>query len=69
MHLGTSWQPLESLALYKRWVQFSVQNKAATFIVVSSVWDPDPQDPHVFGPPGSGSISQRYPDPDTSLFL
>ncbi len=25
-----------------------------------SVGDPDPQDPHVFGPPGSGSISQRY---------
>jgi hypothetical protein len=24
------------------------------------VGDPDPQDPHVFGPPGSGSISQRY---------
>ncbi len=22
--------------------------------------DQDPQDPHVFGPPGSGSISQRY---------
>jgi|LakMenE01Jun11ns_1017448.scaffolds.fasta_scaffold8607414_1 hypothetical protein len=22
--------------------------------------DPDPLDPHVFGPPGSGSISQRY---------
>jgi hypothetical protein len=22
--------------------------------------DPDPPDPHVFGPPGSGSISQRY---------
>jgi len=22
--------------------------------------DPDPQDPHVFGPPGSRSISQRY---------
>jgi hypothetical protein len=21
--------------------------------------DPDPQDPHVFGTPGSGSISQR----------
>jgi hypothetical protein len=21
---------------------------------------PDPQDPNVFGPPGSGSISQRY---------
>jgi hypothetical protein len=26
----------------------------------SSVPDPDPPDPHVFGPPGSGSISQRY---------
>ncbi len=22
--------------------------------------DPDPTDPHIFGPPGSGSISQRY---------
>jgi hypothetical protein len=27
--------------------------------VMSSVTDPDP-DPRVFGPPGSGSISQRY---------
>jgi hypothetical protein len=26
----------------------------------NSVGNPDPQDPHVFGPPGSGSISQRY---------
>ncbi len=27
----------------------------------SSVADPDPNpDPHVFGPPGSGSTSQRY---------
>ncbi len=26
----------------------------------NSVADPDPPDPHVFGPPGSGSISQRY---------
>jgi hypothetical protein len=25
-----------------------------------SVADPDPSDPCVFGPPGSGSISQRY---------
>jgi hypothetical protein len=25
-----------------------------------SVPDPDPPDPHVFGPPGSGSTSQRY---------
>jgi hypothetical protein len=28
--------------------------------VISSVGDPDPQEPHVFGPPVSGSISQRY---------
>jgi hypothetical protein len=26
----------------------------------SSVADPDPPDPRVFGPSGSGSISQRY---------
>jgi hypothetical protein len=25
-----------------------------------SIGDPDPQDPHVIGPPGSGSIRQRY---------
>jgi hypothetical protein len=25
-----------------------------------SVGDLDPQDPHVFGPPGSGSISYKY---------
>jgi hypothetical protein len=33
--------------------------------------DPDPPDPHDFGPPGSGSgaISHRYlaPDPDPSI--
>ncbi len=28
--------------------------------LVLSVADPDPSDPYVFGPPGSGSISQRY---------
>jgi hypothetical protein len=28
--------------------------------VSGSVRDPDPQDPHVFGPPGSRSIIQRY---------
>jgi hypothetical protein len=33
------------------------------------VGDPDPQDPRVLWPPGSGSISQRYgSDPDPSLF-
>jgi hypothetical protein len=38
-------------------------------VVHSSVTVGDP-DPHVFGPPGSGSISQRYgtdPTPDPSL--
>jgi hypothetical protein len=29
------------------------------FVVLCSVPDPE-ADPHVFGPPGSGSISQRY---------
>jgi hypothetical protein len=39
---------------------------------LNSVGDPDPQDPHVFGPPGSASIIQRYgsgsPAQDPSLF-
>jgi hypothetical protein len=30
------------------------------FIHITSVADPDPPNPHVFGPPGSGSTSQRY---------
>jgi hypothetical protein len=33
-----------------------------------SVGEPDPQDPHVFGPPGSGSLVRGTdPDPDPSL--
>jgi hypothetical protein len=28
-------------------------------VEINSVGDPDPQDPHVFRPPGSGSIIQR----------
>jgi hypothetical protein len=36
-----------------------------------SVGDPDPQDLHVYGPPGSGSISQSYgsgdPDPHQNV--
>ncbi len=39
---------------------------------VSSVADPDPSDPYVFGPPGSGSgsgsISQRGMDPGSGYF-
>jgi hypothetical protein len=36
--------------------------RTATFCLSGSVADsnPDPPDPHVFGPPGSGYISQRY---------
>jgi hypothetical protein len=30
------------------------------YIHLISVADPDPSDPYVFRPPGSGSISQRY---------
>ena len=29
---------------------------------VTSVADPDPPDPHVFGPPGSGSTSKKSLD-------
>ena len=36
----------------------SVQHPDLRFL--TSVADPDPSDPYVFGPPGSGSISQRY---------
>jgi hypothetical protein len=38
------------------------QHWVGTNIEISSVADPDPPDPNVFGPPGSGSgsISQRY---------
>ncbi len=30
------------------------------FSVVDSIGDPDPQDPHVFGPSGSGSIVREH---------
>jgi hypothetical protein len=40
----------------------SKSNARGCFLPVGSVADPDPPDPHVFGPPGygSGCISQRY---------
>jgi hypothetical protein len=34
-----------------------------------SVADPDTSDPYVFGPPGSGSISQRCMDPDPDPYV
>ncbi len=42
------------------WVNAVQDQKNEVPIVSFSVADPDPQDPHVFGPPGSGSTSQRY---------
>jgi hypothetical protein len=40
------------------------------FLVASSVADPDPPDPHVFGPPGSGSTSlSNGSDPDPSISM
>jgi hypothetical protein len=39
----------------------------AFFNPVGSVGDPDPQDPYVFGPPGSGSLVRGTDaDPDHS---
>ncbi len=38
---------------------FRLKKAGSTTGVKISVADPDPPDPHVFGPPGSGSISQR----------
>jgi hypothetical protein len=38
----------------------SVKNTPLFCTVLPSVPDPDPPDPHVFEPPGSRSICQRY---------
>jgi hypothetical protein len=40
-------------------IPFLTSSIKVTIRASSSVMDPDPQDPNVFGPPGSGSISQR----------
>jgi hypothetical protein len=44
---------------FKFWIRY---RSCLSGLQSSSVADPDPPDPHVFGPPGSGSgsISQRY---------
>ncbi len=34
--------------------------RTSSLTALASVPYPDPPDPHVFGPSGSGSISQRY---------
>ncbi len=40
-------------------VQAMMTNVGPRLPVCGSVADPDPQDLYVFGPPGSGSVSQR----------
>jgi hypothetical protein len=41
------------------WIRIWIR-EAQKHMDPTSVADPDPPDPHVFGPPGSGSTSQRY---------
>jgi hypothetical protein len=54
-----SWtQGIQGLNENKKVQKDGVGNYAS--FVVSSVADPGPSDPYVFGPPGSGSICQRY---------
>jgi hypothetical protein len=57
-YLQTRGQQIKVISQLLRWVlveRISLQ-------ILASVGDPDPdsQYPHVLGPPGSGSISQRY---------
>ncbi len=43
--------------------------RTSSLTALPSVPDPDPPDPHVFGPSGSGSISQRYESGSGDLSL
>ncbi len=54
--------PFDPWSKYPRWKGKPYMSSLNICSVADSVGDPDPQDPHVFGPPGSGSgsISQRY---------
>ncbi len=47
---------------------FSKPPSGKYLIALRSVGDPD-HDPHVFGPPGSGSVSQRYGSGSFPLLL
>jgi hypothetical protein len=44
------------------WGEVNPPTRMLKINIINSVPDPnpDPPDPHVFGPPGSGSTSQRY---------
>jgi hypothetical protein len=56
--------PLDPWSKYPRWKGKPCTSSRNICSVADSVGDPDPepdpQDPHAFGPPGSGSMSQRY---------
>jgi hypothetical protein len=45
-----------------------VIGNSSSLDVFTSVPDTDPPDPHVFGPPGSGSVSQRYGSESGSFY-
>jgi hypothetical protein len=50
---------IQSQAFFCIRIQAHVYNEQQIYKVFGIVGDPDPQDPHVFEPPGSGSIGQR----------
>ncbi len=51
---------LSSLSYSRRAAKARAHSKRYPSSSVPDPGGPEPPDPHVFGPPGSGSISQRY---------
>jgi hypothetical protein len=43
----------------QHWISTGIEEFETWYLLIS-VADPEPHDPYVFGPPGSGSISTRY---------
>jgi hypothetical protein len=63
---SVAWCPNSALSLVAIAVDTKVQtNLSSTCSLQSSVADPDP---HVFGPPGSGSTSRRYGSGSGSVY-
>ncbi len=67
--------PAESYTCPRELVAFTIPiactavRTLAFYLVIPSVGDPDPEDPHDFGPPGSGPLVRGMdPDPEPSLF-
>jgi hypothetical protein len=65
------WRPPCTTHVHYRYTALPILTRPShlklSFIWKTSFRDPDPQDPHVFGPPGSESIKQRYGSSDPSL--